>query len=705
MDFLKRAFQRMTSQGQKDPSEGNLPKIESISDQTNEEKAIIDYMKRRVQEVRQNGSRIAQESIWMTNYAYLLGFDSVYFDTTQRQFKTVGRATAPFRRNGMNVNKILPTVQRRQARLCKNLPRFEVRPDDATQESKERARLEQQLCEFYFEKERLQEKRLVMMTGLQQCGHYYMHPYWDVEAGDFLAAEVEEKNEVGQTVTKTDYEREGDLKVELVSAFEMFPDPLATSLDDAQWVIRAKVRKLDYFREKYPERGHLVKEDGAWLLSIQNELRINTMNGQGPATTGAQIQMKDAAIELTLYERPTNKHPKGRMVIEASDVLLKDTELDIGEIPFAKFDDMPIAGKFYPEAIVTHLRPIQDQYNRTVGLRADWTNKLLAGKYIAHASAQIQQEALNDQSGEVLYHNTIQGQSAPQAMSIPVIPQYAYVEEERLNEMFYDIAGEGEISRGILPAAGIPAIGMQLLLEQDETRNAIVTEQHEHAFARLMRICTKYLEKFVKNERLLKISDPNSQYTIQSWTGTDLKSKHDVIVTRGSLAPASKSARRNDVMNLYNTGLLGDVMDPQVKASTLSALENGDVYNFWADTALDQAQIQKSIKMIEAELVPEVFEGDNHVLHWKEKNKYRKSDKFEALSPDSQAILLADMETHLKFIQKLTAPQFGMNPNGEQEINQTMDTVQAAVGDQEQTQEDLASLENQENDLANTEAI
>lgn len=660
MDLFKAVRARM--QAQEVSEEGNLPKISNVSEQTNDEKSIIEYVLRRVQEVRQSGSRVAQESVWMTNYAYLMGFDSVYFDSTARQYRTVGRATTTVVRGALNVNKILPTTQRRQARLCKNLPRFEVRPDDASQEAKNRAHLEQSISEMVFEKNRLQEKRLVMMTGLQQCGHYFMHPYWDPEAGEYL------------TDDSGDVEPEGDLKIELVSPFEMFFDPLATDIEDAQWCIRAKVRKLDYFRKKFPERGSLVKEEGAWLLSIQNELRINTMTGQGPATTGAQIQMKDAAIEFTLYERPTRKHRNGRMIIISSGVLLKDTELDCGEIPFAKFDDMPVAGKFYAEAIITHLRPLQDQYNRLVGLRADWTNKLLAGKYIAHKSAQIQQEALNDESGEVLYHNTPPNMAEPKAMSIPVIPQYAYTEEEALNAMFYDIAGEGEISRGILPAAGIPAIGMQLLLEQDETRIAVITEQHEHAFARLMKLSLKYLEKYVTNERLLKEADKNYNYTIKAWTGTDLKSKHDIVCVRGSLAPASTATKRNDIMNLFSQGLLGNPADEKVRSQVFDAIKTGDLQGMWSDRALNEAQVQESIKQIEAELVPEVFEGDDHVMHWQEKNNYRKSDKFKELTPESQAILIADMETHLRFIQKLTAPQFGMPVDGKKEL-QNVDAV------------------------------
>ena len=83
------------------------------------------WVKNKVQEVRSNSSRITHEGIWMTNIAYLLGFDSVYYDTSTRQFKSVGRGSSYLRRNRIHVNKILPTVQNRLSRLCKNPPPFD----------------------------------------------------------------------------------------------------------------------------------------------------------------------------------------------------------------------------------------------------------------------------------------------------------------------------------------------------------------------------------------------------------------------------------------------------------------------------------------------------------------------------------------------------------------------------------------------------
>lgn len=691
MDLFKKAQERLFGKVTSDTST-DLPKLERASEQPNDEIRLANFVRDKVQEVRNSGPRVASEGIWMTNYAYLMGFDSVYYDTASRQYRVIGRPNGTNRGNRLQVNKVLPSVQRRQARLCKNPPKWEIRPDDASQEAKDRARLEKDLLAYYIDKERVLQKRQEMMPGLMQCGHYYMYIVWDNQKGRMLTAEQTKVSEYGETkIVDSDSEFEGDIHIDIASAFEIFPDPMATSLDNAQYYIHAKARKIDYFRSHYPERGHLVKEEDTWLLSIQNEMRINSMVGQGPAQTGIGLAMRNSAIELTYYERRSKNYPNGRMIIVANGVLLHDGELPCGEFTHVKFDDVQITQKYYSEAIVTHMRPIQDQYNVLIRKRAQWTNTMLAGKWLAPKGSSFQENAPSNQSGEVWYYNPVPGAPPPVQQQVPVIPQYAYSEEDKLLNALYDITGEGEISRGILPSAGIPAIGMQLLLEQDETRISTVTEQHEYAFARLGKLILIYLEKHVTNERLLKIADPNAQYQIKSWTGNDIVSTHDVIVVRGSTAPVSLATKRNEILNLYDRGMYGNPADAQVRIKVMRDLEWGDVSSHYADQSADYAQINKSIHEIEQGIIPEISEFDNHALHLQEKNRYRKSDKYANLDPNKQAILLNDMDEHLRWLMKITAPQFGMTVTPSDQI-EPQAAEMAKVMDQEAQAEQMNNL-------------
>lgn len=624
-------------------------KIESAQDQPADDIALVTHVRQKVEECRSSGSRITHEGIWMTNIAYLLGFDSVFYDTSTRQFKVVGQGKQYLSRNRIHVNKILPTVQNRLARLCKNPPRYDVRPKSSDVSDKDACQLSLQVLNMVFDTQKVNRKRIPLMMWVQQCGHGYAKVSFDDQLG----------NPVIDPITGgTKYE--GDIRIDVASAFEIFPDPLAKELDEAAWIVQAKVRKLDYFKTHYPDRGHLVKEENAWLLSAQYEARINQLNNQGPSTSGVQNALKNAAIELSYYERRSEKHPSGRMIISANGVLLKDDELPVGEIPFAKFDDVVVAGKYYSESLITHLRPIQDQYNRTISKRAEWTNKLLAGKYIAAKGHGMRQETLNDQSGECVTYNAVPNCPPPMAMQIPVIPAYAYTEEERLDGMINDISGIGEVSRGQLPSAGIPAIGMQILIEQDDTRIGVTVEQHEEAWALVGRLVLLYAEAFYETDRLLKISGKTGEYTIKKFKGADIRGNNDVIVERGSTLPGSKALDRQDIMNLYSQGLLGNPQDPQVKSSVLQSIEQGDVADQFDDIHLDQQNIDEAIDMLEKGILPPFDEMDNHLMYIKALNKYRKTDKYKALPKELRLGFARFREEHMQAQMQISNPQLGV---------------------------------------------
>jgi hypothetical protein len=292
-----------------------------------------------------------------------------------------------------------------------------------------------------------------------------------------------------------------------LNPLEVFTDPLAKSMDDVTWWIKARSRKLNYFKSRY-DRGKAVKEEDSWILSSQYEQRINALTASGITGSSTQAQSKNSAIEVIYYEKRSKDYPNGRKIVTASGILLADDELPIGEFDLVKFDDVVVAGKFQSESIITHLRPIQDQYNLLISKRADWVKKLLAGKYMAPRGAGLGQEAIDDQSGEVFYYNIQQAApngGAPVPVPIPNIPAYAYNEEKSLDMQFDFVSGLSEISRGQLPFAGIPAEGMQMLMEADQTRIGVMTTRNEIGFSKVGCHILKYANNYYKTPRLLNL--------------------------------------------------------------------------------------------------------------------------------------------------------------------------------------------------------
>lgn len=595
--------------------------------------------------VRQTNSRIAIEGIYLTNVAYLLGFDGVYYDSTYRQFKNID-PKRKLTRNRFKVNKILPQVQNRLSRLTQSPPKFDVRPNSNESEDKDAARLSMQILTDVFEKQRFDEKRQDLVMACMQGGHAYAQCIWDPNLGKPMF-----DPDTGELVGY-----EGDVRIEILNCLEIFPDPLAKNLRDAQYIIKAKVRKLEYFKETYPDRGGSVKEEQAWLLSSLYDMKSNSLTAVGIVGAQTQDQMRDSAIELVYYEKRSKDYPNGRMVVTASGVLLEDKDLPIGEYDIVKFDDIIVGGRYNSEAVITHMRPVQDQYNVTRTRMANWVRAHLGGKYIVAKGANLQQEAINNSDTEVLEYTPVPNSSEPKAMSIPQIPPYAYKDLETLDRELDYIIGVNEISRGVLPSASIPAAGMAFLQEQDQTRIGVQTSRNEVGYAQLGSIILKYVGSNYIMPRLLKLAGNGLEYAVKEFVGADMKDNYDVIVVPGSTVPTSKVLRRQDVMTAWQTGLMGNPQDPKVRMKVFKDLEYGDTADLWKSQALDEAQVRYAIECLERGETPPLNEFDNHEFHLMELNDYRKTDKFQALDKEKQDRFIWVMEWHIQALTNLQNP-------------------------------------------------
>ncbi len=622
-----------------------LEPIKDSRDQGLDEKKLVEHVKSKIDLVRSTNSRVTLEGIYLTNVAYLMGFDGVYFDTTNRQFRNID-PKRKFTRSRFKVNKILPIVQNRLSRLTQSPPRFDVRPNSNSTEDKDSARLSLELIENIIEKQTFNERRQDLLMSTMQGGVAYAQALWDPCLGKPMV-----DPDSGEL---SGYE--GDVRIEILNCLEVFPDPLAKNIEECQWIIKAKVRKLEYFRERYPERGDAVKEEDSWLLSSVYDLKSNALTSVGIAGASAQDQMKNAAIELVYYEKRSTDYPNGRMVVCSNGVLLEDKELPIGQYDIVKFDDMLIGSRYNSEAIITHLRPVQDQYNVTRAKTSDWVQKLLGGKYIVAKGANLTQEAINDSSGEVIQYTPVPNASEPKSMDIPQIPPYVYKDLQQLDQELDYISGINEISRGVLPSASIPASGMAFLQEQDQTRIGVMTSRNENGYAKLFGNVLRYVGKYYEMPRLLKTAGDGLEYAVKDFVGADLRNNFDVIVIPGSSAPSSKVLKRQDILNSYQMGILGNPMDDKLKAKVLKMLEFGDVAEMWKTQALDGAQVKKNIEMIEQGKQPEISQFDNHQTHLMEMNDYRKGDKFQQLDLEKQKLFMFVMNQHINSLVDLANP-------------------------------------------------
>ncbi len=616
-------------------------------DQETEDRKLATFVKEEVERVRSSATRVAHEKTWLENAAYFYGFDHVQFNYQLKTFQSTNGIQAGARSRG-NVNKILPTLQNRLSRLVKSYPKFDVRPNGNTQEDKDNARFKVDVLTNSLDKLEYQNKRILLNTLVQIYGHAYMVVGWDDMGGNVMM-----NPETGE------FDFEGDLKLEVASPFEIFPDDLAKNFDEARFFTRAKVRPLSYFPSQWGEIGNKVKEEEVWLLSSQYEQKVNTMSSRGLGSGSMATEQKNCAIELIRYEVPSRKYPRGRMIATANGVVLANKPLPTGKISIVKFDDI-VSPKYYSEAITTHLRPIQDMKTQVVQKRTEWVRKMVAGKYISARGSEIVREAMTDQSGEWIEYTpvpTAADNGKPTQLNIPDIPAFMYQEEQAIDEQFNEISGISDVSQGNMPSASIPAIGMQLLQEQDETRIGIMTEQHELATAKMGGHILDFIQVCYSKARKMKFAGEDGSYNVTDISSNSIKGENDVIVVKGSMSPQSKALRRQEIINSYDRGFMGNPQDPLVINNTVRALEYGDNNQPYRKPALDQKQAKRFLDEVKAGNLPEISDYDNHAVILQYLNEFRISDdgvEREKNDPEFKENLFTLMEGLVQALGKIS---------------------------------------------------
>jgi hypothetical protein len=200
---------------------------------------------------------------WYLNSAFYVGQQWLFWNRGRLDKPTLAnwRATVVD-------NRIMPVCWTRAARKVKNKPVFAVTPHTADEDDIESAEMGERILEADWLKLELTRKLFRALMQVEIIGASFWKIYWDSNLGDneefvltpdgkpmagpdgrpVRAAQMADMQMAeGYQTAKI---AQGDVCVESNSPFEMYPDPLATSMDTAEWMIEKKVRSVNYVRQK-----------------------------------------------------------------------------------------------------------------------------------------------------------------------------------------------------------------------------------------------------------------------------------------------------------------------------------------------------------------------------------------------------------------------------------------------------------------------
>lgn len=406
----------------------------------------------------------------------------------------------------------------------------------------------------------------------------------------------------GELIEGTDL-RIGDIVLSHLTPFEVYLDPLATSLDTAQWCFVCKIRSAEYIRDKY---GVEVKSTVGVLPTIFQLLEI--YYGKKPHLP------KDMVLIKEFWMKPTKDYPNGLFVILANEDIVKIEENPYRDIsgrvyiPLVEMDFFVTNNQLYGTSLVEQLIPLQREYNKLRTEIMIQEEMMTKPKWLIPTQSGISDTSITGEPGEKIYYDG--RYPAPTAVEgVPPSPELwqhlAFIKNE-----FDDIAGVHDVSRGKVPSGVRSYVAIAYLQEQDASLLAITRNNMIQGYKKLGYMILSQAKQFFIEDRMLTIIGREGQYELYKFEKSSLSdlSEANILILEGSSLPQSMVARQQFILALWQSGLISN---PQ-KVLELLGLPSLEVFE---DTKLDERNASNENLTMMNGVYAEVQRSDNHQVH------------------------------------------------------------------------------------------
>ncbi len=527
-------------------------------------------------------------------------------------------------------NHVAPIMETRMSRLMKVSPEVCVRPKTNDDTDVSGASIAEKAIEGLFEGIRF--KDIVRKTTIwsEMCGTGFYKITWDNDGGRELGVLD------GKKV------KEGDVKITSVSPFEIFPDNLCKEdIEDCFSIIHARALSVSKIKELY---GVEVEGEEIDLITLSSD--ETTFNSRNSKNT-----VKNSAVVIEKYEKPSEEFPDGRLITVAGNKLLYYGELPYlngkdktRTFPFVKQESVECGGSFFGTSIIERLIPIQRAYNAVKNRKHEFINRLSTGVMMVEDGSvdvdDLEQEGLPP--GKVIVYR--QGAKEPQMMEGFTIPSELNDEESKLISEFDIISGVSDVSSSTRSNMLQSGTALEILVEQDNERIVPSAERIRDSYLQVARHVIRLYAQFLAGVKMVKYKDDLDKTHVYYLDAKAVNSD-DTYLRGANELTESVAKRREVVLNLYEKGLFNDEngnLRAEVKEKILNILGFEELAYQKGLCKLQSEKASAENDLIRKSKV-DIEEIDDDVIHIEEHTRYAFSEYDELTKEEKE-----NMFTHIK---------------------------------------------------------
>ena len=353
--------------------------------------------------------------------------------------------------------------------------------------------------------------------------------------------------------------------VERVSPFDIYIDPEATCMEDAQWICQRIVRPLEEAKKdkryKAAARRRLTA-DGILYPMFQNRERQE------------QEEFLSEEDRVAIYEYYDIASNTMSVFSQSGEEFLVDPipmPYAYGQ-PFVMLRNYDVPDFFYPMGDLESIESLQLELDKT---RTQLINarKRYARKYLYHERSfgPEGREALeSDQDGRLVpvvdENKPLQEVVVPMPQT-PLSPE-VYNTSAIIEEDINTVSGVSEYARGQMPEIRRTATEASIIADAGNARAADKLAIVEISIGQIARRVIQLMQQFMTGEQMARIAGKGGEDLFFTYTREDIIGEFDFTVEGGSTQPVNDTIRKQQAVSLLNAmaPLVGTVIDPTALA-------------------------------------------------------------------------------------------------------------------------------------------
>jgi hypothetical protein len=260
------------------------------------------------------------------------------------------------------------------------------------------------------------------------------------------------------------------------------------------------------------------------------------------------------------------------------------------------------------------------------------------------------------------------GFDPPERIIPPELPAYFMQDQQaNLNDMDY-ISNQFEVTQGRTPPGVEAASAIAYLQEENDSILLDTIASLEEMVERVGYQAVMLAKQYWGPEKLVQVMSGNQVYEVMQFKQNSLPDQVDFRVQHGSMAPRSRAAKQAFILELIDKQLVPPMeglkylemsetarLYEELSIDTRQAdRENFKMKNTQPPTQMPMEGMQSPVGQIPGQEQPQpiqspvhVNEFDNHQAHVYCHTKFMKTQQYEQLDPQIQALFLEHYRTHL----------------------------------------------------------